>query len=49
MKDPSKFDEKLIKTTGCNGISHATENEVQIVYGAAVNLIYKTINKLLAK
>lgn len=49
MKDPSKFDEKLIKTTGCNGISHATENEVQIVYGAAVNLIYKTINKLIAK
>lgn len=49
MKDASKFDEKLIKSTGCNGISHPNDKEVQIVYGAAINLIYKSVSKELAK
>jgi phosphotransferase system IIB component len=35
--------------TGCNGINKVTDEEVQIVYGAAINLIYKTVIKEMEK
>ncbi|MGI6510028.1 MAG: glucose PTS transporter subunit EIIB [Erysipelotrichaceae bacterium] len=49
MHDMSKFNEDLIMKTGCNGINKVTDEEVQIVYGAAINLIYKTVIKEMEK
>lgn len=47
--DRTKFDEKIISTTGCNGIIKPNNQEIQIVYGPSVTLILKTINKELEK
>ena len=48
VKDYSLVDESILKKTGCNGIVKVSDVEVQIVYGTAVTLIKKTVDKVIA-
>lgn len=48
VKDYTLVDEAILKKTGCNGIVKVSDIEVQIVYGTAVTLIKKTVDKVIA-
>lgn len=47
VKDYSLIDLSIINKTGCNGTVKAADNEIQIVYGTAVTLIKKTVDKVM--
>ena len=49
VRDMSLTDEAIIKTTGCMGIVRPDENNIQIIYGAAVGMIREAVNRELKK
>ena len=49
VKDLSLVSEDVLHKTGCSGFVYPGGNEIQIVYGPAVTLIKKTVNKMMGK
>ncbi len=49
VKDLSLVSEDVLNKTGCSGFVYPGGNEIQIVYGPAVTLIKKTVNKMMGK